>query len=246
MDPHGHSMLYDTPGVVSNLQKQQLLEYLVLHKGANADEVQPLERLPPRIVRLTQGRSLFLGGLIQIDLISSTASDADDTTHHNTAGVLLHAFTSLPIHVTRTDKAADLFARHALASSPTPTEANPSLSQPLDTASGLLQPAWGQLGDASNIALARYASLDSAVPPSPATLRHRRVHRERVALLDIAFEGLGWVSVTPVELRGTIEYEKALRDTIIRVYTCKPVSISVREPLLPYEGSGTDKSAWIQ
>lgn len=77
-----------------------------------------------------------------------------------------------------------------------------------------------------------------------ATLRRRR-EKERRALADIVFGGLGWVSVTPVAIEGMFGWERTVSGARLVVHVCEGVHVHVRPPLLPYEASGTGPKDWL-
>ena len=72
---------------------------------------------------------------------------------------------------------------------------------------------------------------------SAATLERRR-NRTRVALVDIVFRGLGWLMITPVEVRGQIGWARSIGHGVIALHACEGILVNLREPLLPYAASG--------
>jgi ribosome biogenesis GTPase A len=93
--------LYDTPGIFNNDQLTTILNHEELQVSV------PSKPLKLKQHEITPGRSLYVGGLVRIDMVKGVDKAV--------LGVCLN--NKLPIHLCRTDKAEDLYARHAGKSS---------------------------------------------------------------------------------------------------------------------------------
>jgi hypothetical protein len=83
----------------------------------------------------------------------------------------------------------------------------------------------------------------SQVLGSAATLERRR-KRTRHNLLDLAYGGLGWLSVTPVEMEGMWGWSRAVTGGALGVAASEGVSVVARQPLLQATASGLSAADW--
>jgi len=74
----------------------------------------------------------------------------------------------------------------------------------------------------------------------------RRRARTRRALADVAFSGLGWCAVTPIEIEGTSGWARSVGLGSISVSSALGVSVLVRAPLLPHEANQTGTKDWVE
>jgi hypothetical protein len=79
------------------------------------------------------------------------------------------------------------------------------------------------------------AMLDSANPEATVDRRRRRL---RAALVDVVVRGLGWLAITPVEVRGQAGWARTVGQGSLTLVAAKGVRVHLREPLLPYETAG--------
>ena len=105
LDRHGHAFLYDTPGVICDAQKQTMLEQLSQLGSDVLAHTVPSKRRNYETVRVSPGQSLWLGGLVRVDVFNPD---------HNVA-ILLTVFSQLPIHVGSSARADALWERHRAA-----------------------------------------------------------------------------------------------------------------------------------
>lgn len=332
LDGGGSARVFDTPGVVLDPARQRLLEDLAgrIEQRAMEQEAQesqggglsntsssssngralaslvPQKRWrQPQIVRLSPGRSLFLGGLLRIDYVHP-----DPACH-----LLLGVESTLKPHLTATHKAEELWQRcaeeamqqqqqrHAsellwprhgglqyLASlplrklvseplrpmlqqiiandfrasmdfddmgeylryfSPTiPTEMASYFSK-RDESASLHRHAEFTTGR-SKADLPDERTLSSRLPPSAlapysshSATAERRKQRQRTALADVAFPGIGWVAIAPVEVLGLVGWGRTMAFGALHVHGCDGVSAHARTPLLPHLLTGTTPDHWM-
>lgn len=225
--PGGVSRLYDTPGIISNEKKQQLMEYLSSFGPHTLKQILPQKTLRLTHYSLRPGRCMFLGGLVRIDYFHPV-----EDVH-----MLFTPATSLRTHITSTNKADELWEKHC---------------NNLDKEDPLLFPSFGPLDDEHGYNLVdsipwlrkRVYHGDPPKGGSPKRTRSRRQQRIRHSILDVALGGLGWVIVTPIEVKGMYGWERAVSQGSIRVRTVHGLDVHFREPILPHEASGTTPKHW--
>lgn len=236
---------WDTPGLVVSPGKQALLEKLAELGGTAALRATAAPIKPLRCVhyRISAGKSLFLGGLARLDWCH------DDP---NTS-ILASVWAPLPVHIAATDRADELWERHAGDAAVATAGHGPS-------GHGLLQPAAGPLvqqvtvpaGTFEHSLRQREAERAAAVQhgrdkPSYKTSKRtiaRRQGRKRRAVLDIALGGLGWVSFTPIEIEGTGFWDAAVARGAVHVAAADGVRVCARPAMLPFEAAGTQPKDW--
>ncbi|RLN94549.1 hypothetical protein BBJ28_00002534 [Nothophytophthora sp. Chile5] len=211
--------ILDTPGLITDTKRQQLVEVLAQDGAARLKNVFPTKQLPVTTYRLQPGRSLFLGALARFDY--DTLGNAKDKEKDM---LLLSWYGVLPGHLTKTERAEETFIKHA----------GGMLSPPrgLDALSFT-----GSLVLSQNVYLKDYI-FDGVMVKS----KHKKPKRTTVAELEVP--GFGWLSVTAVDLDGTAAAERTLNQGKISVYTCKGLSVIPRTPLFPFELSDSKRSTW--
>ncbi|CAH0482847.1 unnamed protein product [Peronospora belbahrii] len=209
--------ILDTPGLITDTKRQKLVEVLALDGAAKLKNVFPSTKLPVTTYRVRPGRSLFLGALARFDY-ETIGGD------NNKNMLLLSWYGVLPGHLTSTERAEDMFIKHA----------GGILSPPrgLDAMSFI-----GPLTLSQNVYIKDYA-LDSALSKS----KHKKPKRTTVVELELP--GFGWLSVTAVDLDGTVASQKTLSQGKISVYTCRGLSVVSRTSLFPYEMSDSKSTTW--
>lgn len=209
------AFLFDTPGILypHHLAPQLTPQELKM--------VVPHRELKPVTYTLTEGRSLLLGGLGRLDVITSEGTQ-----------VLATLFVSplIPIHVTKTHKVPDLFAKHL---------GTKLLEPPCE----LYEGEEDEEKEDEDV-----VGAPDAEPPKPRKRRlvmssvptklsvsgkkvpeqlgiHATPDRETNSMVDVIFPGLGWASITVSNnVSATLE-----------AFTVKGLRVTEREPLLPYE-----------
>lgn len=89
--------ILDTPGLITDVERQRLVEVLAQDGSARLTNVFPTKQLDMTTFRVGPGRTLFLGGLIRFDYESLKKSDNDKSL------LLLSWFGVLPGHLTKTE-----------------------------------------------------------------------------------------------------------------------------------------------
>ncbi|HLQ70928.1 MAG TPA: ribosome biogenesis GTPase YqeH [Bacillota bacterium] len=110
----GKHVLVDTPGIVN---RQQITHYL---SREDLKQITPKKEVKPRIYQITEGQTLFFGGLARIDIIKGEQ-----------VSLVCYLSNDIPIHRTKTKNADDLYKRH-----------NGNLLSPPDTRSQNILPEW--------------------------------------------------------------------------------------------------------
>lgn len=87
------------------------------------------------------------------------------------------------------------------------------------------------------------AAAGGAAGGSIAT-RERRRNRVRQNILDVAFGGLGWISVTPVAVEGMWGWARAVRGAVLGVAASDGISVVARRPLLASTATGISPTDW--
>lgn len=154
---------------------------------------------------------MFLGGLGRVDYMHDDRS----------VGMLFTWFGALPVHMTSTHRADDVFLKHW---------------------DGMLQPSAGPLTEVAVIDLAEHAKTG---PVGFKRTVVRRMKRQREAIIDIVFEGFGWLSITPIEIFGIPSYNKAVRGASVRVMAGPGVTVHSRQPLMPHTLVGSTSDKWV-
>jgi hypothetical protein len=88
---------------------------------------------------------------------------------------------------------------------------------------------------------------DWNAPPkggSSSRTRYRRQNRVRRSLVDVVLGGMGWLSVTPIEIEGMYGWERAIKGARFTVRSVPGVKLTLRKPLLPFEATGTGPRDW--
>lgn len=67
---------------------------------------------------------------------------------------------------------------------------------------------------------------------------------KRTSVVELELPGFGWLSVTSVDLDGTVGVERTLTEAKIAIATCRGVSVVPRTPLFPFELSASKSSTW--
>ncbi|RMX63574.1 hypothetical protein DD238_006567 [Peronospora effusa] len=209
--------ILDTPGLITDTKRQELIEVLAMDGAAKLNNVFPSKQLPVTTYRVRSGRTLFLGALARFDY-EIIGND------NNKNMLLLSWYGVLPGHLTSTERAEDTFIKHA----------GGILSPPrgLDAMSFT-----GPLTLSRNVYLKDYA-LESALTKS----KHKKPKRTTVVELELP--GFGWLSVTAVDLDGTAASQTTLSQAKISVHTCRGLSVVPRAPLFPYEMSDSKSTTW--
>nr|CCA24254.1 conserved hypothetical protein [Albugo laibachii Nc14] len=96
--------IIDTPGLIEDTKRQQLVEVLATDASNALRNVFPTKTLPATIYRLKPNQSLFLGALARFDYISPG---------ENRDQLLFCWHGVLPGHVTKTANAEAMFIKHA-------------------------------------------------------------------------------------------------------------------------------------
>jgi hypothetical protein len=99
------------------------------------------------------------------------------------------------------------------------------------------------VADGADISALLSLGSTSQVLGSAATLERRR-KRVRHNLLDLAYGGLGWLSVTPVEVEGMWGWSRAVTGGALGVAASEGVSVVARQPLLQATASGLSAADW--
>lgn len=191
--------LYDTPGIVDQRQIVHLLDHEELKMIVPNRPIRPvtyrfesgknpvifiyatielLNRARSRnalnpvfifVHPIPTGKSLFLGGLARLDILSATSP------------LLVTLFSKIPPHITSTSKADHLLERHSSSSNNNSTNTTTTSN----TTTTLFQPP---ILSPSRRPFPPLQSL-------PGTLTLRNDHSTRAGL-DIVFVGVGWVSIS--------------------------------------------------
>lgn len=74
----------------------------------------------------------------------------------------------------------------------------------------------------------------------------RRKTRQRRALADLVFPGLGWLALCPVEVQGMLGWSSTVAGAQITVATCEGSMPHLRSSLLPYEAAGSKPENWME
>ena len=219
-----HSRVYDTPGVITDPARHALLEAVASKGGAGALKALacPTKPLKAQHFRLAPGRSVFLGGLFRIDYDSEF-----DGVH-----VIATVFSQLPVHITSTDKADELFQTAA------GTRLVPSTGDMEESLEAGFMDFVPRV--AEHVAEHGHARMSG----NDGRTRRRRQERTRRAVMDVSLGGMGWVSFTPIEIEGMWGWGKSVQGGHVRALGAPGVSISAREPLLPHAASGTSPRQW--
>ncbi|KAA0177848.1 hypothetical protein FNF27_00396 [Cafeteria roenbergensis] len=88
---------------------------------------------------------------------------------------------------------------------------------------------------------------DWHAPPrggNPGRTRYRRQERFRRAIVDVVFGGMGWLALTPIEVEGMYGWERAVKGARFLARAVPGAAVSLRQPLLPFEASGTRTRDW--
>ena len=81
--------------------------------------------------------------------------------------------------------------------------------------------------------------LNLAVP------RSKHIYKpKRTSAVEVALPGLGWFSITAVDLDGTKRALDTIRDGSIAVYGMDGIDARPRSCIFPYELSGSVRSDW--
>jgi hypothetical protein len=237
-----------------------------LSKRSLLQNIVPQKRFSFPLVRLIPSRCFFLGGLIRIEYEHLEEGDQQ----HQAGGIIATVASQLPVHVSSNRNADALWKRHVLSVETDPrrlAEAETSEIAEVVPTKRLLQPALSPLLFASEFDLKDHIpeymaeslsafeaqgaqrSLrrsDDSFGSSPSETLNRRREKRRTSLVDIVFPGLGWVSLSPVEIQGMFGWSRTVNGARIRVFCCDGITPHLREPMLPYEATGTSTSDWIQ
>ncbi|CCI43719.1 unnamed protein product [Albugo candida] len=221
--------IIDTPGLIVDSTRQQLVEVLATDAGNALKNVFPTKSLPvsqlvlsdrfltmfsqATIYRLKPNQSLFLGALARFDYISPG---------ENRDQLLFCWHGVLPGHVTKTANAEAMFIKHAgkILSPPRGLDAL-SFSGPLE--------------DTQTIALSDYVTESQ-------NQKSKRPHRS--SLVELVLPGFGWCSVTAVDFDGTSAAAQTLSRAKVRIAECMGLRILPRAPLFPFEVSSTTRDMW--
>ncbi|RUS17456.1 hypothetical protein BC937DRAFT_89960 [Endogone sp. FLAS-F59071] len=200
--------LYDTPGIVDQRQIVHLLDHEELKM------IVPDRPIRPVTYRFESGKSLLLGGLARLDILSATSP------------LLITLFSKIPPHITSTSKADRFLERLSPSSDSSNNNSNTTtITNTTNTTTNttLLQPPI-------------LSPLRRPFPPLqslPGTLMLRNDHSTRAGL-DIVFVGVGWVSIG-----GTFDRAEA-RVWCPGGGELGDGRVMMREPaLLPYEFRGS-------
>ncbi|TYZ62184.1 hypothetical protein PybrP1_004936 [[Pythium] brassicae (nom. inval.)] len=210
--------ILDTPGLITDTKRQKLVEVLAADGAAKLRNVFPTKQLPATTYRIEPGRSLFLGALARFDYESMGG--------HNSKNLLLFTWYGvLPGHLTKTATAEDTYIKHA----------GGLLSPPrgLDALSFA-----GPLVPTQNVYLKDYISTEVKTKSKFAS------KPKRTSVVELELPGFGWLSVTSVDLDGTLGVERTLTEGKISVSTCRGVTVVPRKPLFPFEMSASKSSTW--
>ncbi|TDH74423.1 hypothetical protein CCR75_001486 [Bremia lactucae] len=207
--------ILDTPGLITDAKRQKLVEVLALDGAAKLNNVFPAKQLPVTTYRVRPGRSLFLGALVRFDY--ETVGDENAKNF-----LLLTWYGVLPGHLTSTEQ--DTFVKHA----------GGILSPPrgLDAMSFT-----GPLVHSQNVYLKDYV-LDSVM------VKSKQKKPKRTTIVELEIPSFGWLSVTAVDLDGTVASQTTLNRGKIAVHTCRGLSVVPRPPLFPYELSDSKSTTW--
>lgn len=80
---------------------------------------------------------------------------------------------------------------------------------------------------------------------NPAKTRYRRQNRVRRSLVDVVLGGMGWLAITPIEIEGMYGWERAVKGAKLAVRAVPGVAVSLRQPMLAFEASGTTPRDWV-
>jgi hypothetical protein len=94
--------ILDTPGLIVDTKRQQLVEVLALDGAAQLKNVFPTKTLPMTTYKMQSGRSLFLGGLVRFDYETGEDVSKDKNL------VLFTWHGVLPGHLTKTARTSPL------------------------------------------------------------------------------------------------------------------------------------------
>jgi hypothetical protein len=67
---------------------------------------------------------------------------------------------------------------------------------------------------------------------------------KRTSVVELELPGFGWLSVTAVDLDGTLAAEQTLQLGTVSVSACRGVTVRPRSPLFPFELSTSKSSSW--
>lgn len=116
-------------------------------------------------------------------------------------------------------------------------------------------PAWRPAAHGESPGAAGFRMVDWAegvdadwhAPPrggNPGRTRYRRQERFRRAIVDVVFGGMGWLALTPIEVEGMYGWERAVKGARFLARAVPGAAVSLRQPLLPFEASGTRTRDW--
>ena len=180
----GKRFVYDTPGIFSS---KSILNFLTFDE---IKHVVPNKRIIPLTFALRPGKSICFGGLGRLDFVMPKEvldKDGDENLLKGAVKMpwlLVTAFSRVPVHVTKIEKADEMFERILKGQSTV-------LKPPYDTE------------DANGQRLTRY-------PPMKIGLEFEYVGvHKTMATTDVVFGGIGWFALTgilpkdfPVKIRA--------------------------------------------
>ena len=179
---------------------------------------------------------MFLGGLGRIDYMHDDRS----------LGMLFTWFGALPVHLTSTSRTRDSACARAHGHAvkrvlvpPCAAGADAVFEKHSDS---MLKPSSGVMTEVALIDLSEHAKSGPAAYKRTVA---RRMKRQREAVIDIVFEGFGWVSITPIEIFGLPSYTRAVRSASVRVLAGPGVTVHSRQPLMPHMLVGSTKDKWV-
>lgn len=211
--------ILDTPGLITCSRRQGLIETLARAGSTELGQILPTSRLTPRTFRLTPGRSVFLGGLARVDYTRMSQDERRD------CRLLLTWYGALPGHLTKTENASALYIKHA----------GGLLSPPrgLDCLSQI-----GRLEPKLEVLARDY--LTQAVEKKSKYLKKPK----RTSILELVLPSFGWLSISAVDLDGTVRAMDTLKKAKISIHAVEGIDPVARSAIFPYELSRSTRASW--
>jgi len=251
--------MYDTPGIVVNREKHDILTDAVLRKQLVTGKT-----IKPKVFSVQHGKSLFFGGIWRMDIsFDPVDMHADDTCQDGTPPRLLLIWNGhLAVHPTSTKNAEALMERQAgkllvpalfendttgatdvtgitNAADAESTNAAVDTQRPRE----LTPTLEGNIWDLASFDIQdRYEQISYRVSER----KKKRKERQRTPLMDIDMGGFGWVTVATSydDYMSVRKRVRLLQRAKIKIWGQECLKPSVRQLMIPSQAGTLRSKHW--